>query len=193
MTLGNETLTGFIEDLSGRTSTPGGGAVAAVTGSQAAALISMVAEFSDKSMDPTQRQGILNAVSVASERFLFLADQDAENFAGLMAAFKNKSGIQSALKAAATPPLECLMLATEIASFLEILEVQGNQNLVTDTGIAATLIKSTITASEMNVLINLRSIDDQEFTSQAEQTIDQAKQIIPALNKTIDTIIGNLS
>ncbi len=193
MNVGNQQVDQYLRDLAARSSTPGGGAVAALTGAQAVALISMVVEFSDKTIPEHQRTTLLEVAAQAREQFIVLADQDAQNFAALMTAYKTKTGIQQALEAAATPPLKCLELSVEMKSSLGVLSKAGNPNLITDTGIAAALLRSTIEASLMNVLINLRSIKNQTFISNAKRTMSEAQQYIAELDRLAQSITNELT
>jgi formiminotetrahydrofolate cyclodeaminase len=180
MSLAEQTLQEYLTELAAKTSTPGGGAVAALNGAQAAGLISMVANFSEKTLVAGERQNILNVTDIAIKRFMELADQDATNFAHLMKCYKQGAGIQEALKNAAMPPIDCLDLTMDLIPHLQTIAATGNKNLVTDTGIAASLLHSTMTASELNILINLRSIKDTAFV-----TAGKAKLAKYAPNKTL--------
>ena len=192
MKTGEQTINTYLTELSARRSTPGGGAVAALTGAQAASLISMVGEFSDKSMAQKDREILLNSAKSVREQFIELADLDAKNFAILMDCYKNKSGIQQGLKDAAQAPLACLKLTTSLVPLIEQLDEFGNQNLVTDTGIAASLLRATIEASEMNVRVNLRSIKDETYTSDAIRVIEQTRQHLASLSRVAETITKSL-
>lgn len=190
--INDQAVNEYLAELASKTSTPGGGAVAALSGAQAAALIAMVGEFSEKTVGIEAREQILNLANETKNQFLELANQDALNFSSLMAAYKNKTGVQDALKAAATPPLECLALCIALKPSLDSLAKDGNANLVTDTGIAASLMVSTIASSEMNVLINLRSIKDTEFISQAQAKVERARSLIPELEQLAESIRTDL-
>ena len=59
----------FLDDLSSKNATPGGGAVAAITGAQAAALISMVCAFS---VENPELESIARQAEEARVKFLKL-------------------------------------------------------------------------------------------------------------------------
>ncbi len=189
----NQTIADYVAALGEKSSTPGGGAVAAVSGAQAAALIAMVAEFSDKTMSDSERLALLETANDAATQFIQLAEDDAKNFSELMASYKKKSGIQDALKGAAKPPLDCLTLSASLIPLLQTLYQKGNPNLITDTGIAASLLRSTIEASELNILINLRSIKDEDYVSAAQDQIRQLRSQIPELNAIVDAVKSHLT
>ncbi|MGK0343141.1 MAG: formiminotetrahydrofolate cyclodeaminase [Candidatus Azotimanducaceae bacterium] len=193
MSLSDTTIADYLAALSSRKSTPGGGAVAAMSGAQAAALISMVAELTKTFPDEQTRTGVINQAASAVQQFTGLADQDAAAFTALMQAYKNKTDIQPRLQSAAAPPLACLQLCSQLIESLLVIERYGNPNLITDTGIAALLLRDTIISSELNVLINLRSIEDELFKQSARATVEAAKQHIALLDKMAADITRQLA
>lgn len=187
-----QTIQDYLQGLSARTSTPGGGAVAALTGAQAAGLIAMVTEFSGKTIDEKEHAEILWTAQEAINQFTRLAEEDARNFDQLMAAYKAKTGIQEALKNAAQPPLKCLELSMTLIPLVQRLAEVGNTNLITDTGIAASLLRSMIESSEMNVLINLRSIKDESFNAAAADHLNLAQTKITELDQIVEHVKSSL-
>ncbi|MFT7246955.1 MAG: formiminotetrahydrofolate cyclodeaminase [Candidatus Azotimanducaceae bacterium] len=192
-TTSSTTIADYLSALASRKSTPGGGAVAAMSGAQAAALISMVAELTKTFPDELTQPNVIKQATEAVQRFTELADQDAAAFAALMQAYKNKTDIQSGLQSAAAPPLACLELCAQLVEPLRVIHLHGNPNLITDTGIAALLLRDTIISSELNVLINLRSIEDELFKQTARATVETAKQHIALLDRMAADITHQLS
>lgn len=182
----------FLDSLSAKTSTPGGGAVAAITGAQAAALISMVCQFSGD--DPALNL-IAEQAGSARATFLRLAEEDVTAFRLVMSAFKQpkdvsnrNDNIQAALIQAAQAPRMMLNLAcTLVESTFELLK-SGNKNLITDTGIAAILIEATVDSAELNIMINLKSIDDKKYIQEVIAEIKMCKQQVKRLVKITDAI-----
>lgn len=153
------TLSGHIAALGARTEVPGGGAATAITGAQAASLISMVANFSDLPA---------NRATDAAARFLKLAEEDAAGFKQLMTAYrlpKSDPGrgaeIERGLDAAAGPPAAMAQLALDLEAELEVIVKKGNPNLITDTAMAALLLETTLLSANLNIGINLQSIKDE--------------------------------
>lgn len=192
MSLGEQSIHDYLDKLSAKVSTPGGGAAAALTGAQAAALISMVAEFSGKTMANAERDLVLQAATSAKNEFIQLADLDATKFAELMKCYKSGNGVQEALKGAADAPLACITLATGLLEPLENIYKSGNANLVTDSGIAASLLLSTINGSILNVLINLQSIEDTAFVSATKSGLDQYESAKARLETIANKITSDL-
>jgi len=193
MSLANEPIQSYLQALSSRKSTPGGGAAAALTGAQAAGLMSMVVELSRDFPDETARIVLLNTIKATVAQFTLLADEDAAAFSALMQAYRNKGDVQAGLKAAAVAPLACMEKATQLTRHLPKIQRHGNNNLITDTAIAALLLRDTILASELNVLINLRSIEDAQFKQSALAAISSAKHQIEFLESVAADIRQQLS
>ena len=177
----------FLDDLSSKSATPGGGAVAAITGAQAAALISMVCQFS---VENPGIESIARQAEEARVKFLKLADKDSAAFKLVMSAFKQpkdannrKEKIQSALVQAAEAPRLMLRLASTLAESTSVLLERGNKNLITDTGIAAILIEATVDSAELNIMINLKSINNKNYKQEVMSEIGMCRQKIKRLNK----------
>ena len=179
-------LVDYLDALASKAGTPGGGAAAGITGAQACALMEMVCRLTrgqDKVIAP-----ILAGADAARARFLDLASHDMEKFNDVMTAWRAPDGerqsrLQPALKAAAEVPLEMIAEAVALIDDLGQLSSIGNQNLVTDTGIAALLLEATIRSSRLNVLINLKSIDDVNFVNDANAALEDASRQLPKLEK----------
>lgn len=180
----------FLEALAARSSTPGGGAIAAMSGAQGCALVSMVCRF-------TRGNGTDAALAHAEsarQQFLDDAAADVACFDAVMAHWKaGGDALQEALKAAAEVPL---LLAERAATFvpdLERLETDGNPNLITDTGIAAQQFAAAIDAARLNVLINLKSIEDDAWVSDITSRLDALMPARAALQSVADRITSRLS
>jgi formiminotetrahydrofolate cyclodeaminase len=193
---GNSIVT-FLDDLSSKSPTPGGGAVAAITGAQAAALISMVCQFSDETPGLSLIAGQAEKARVT---FLKLADEDSAAFKLVMSAFKQpkdannrKEKIQSALIQAAEAPRSMLRLASTLVEGTSELLEKGNKNLVTDTGIAAILIEATVDSAELNIMINLKSINDENYKQEVMSEIGMCRQKIKRLKEITDEILESLN
>ena len=169
MNLQTNSIQTFLDCLAAKTSTPGGGTAAAITGAQGSALISMVCQFSTNFEGATRMD---HRAQQARASFLDLAQSDIEAFDTVMAAYrlpKNKpereQNIQSSLLQAAEAPRATMALANSLIDDVLTLSQRGNKNLVTDTGMAAILIEATIRSAEFNILINLKGISDESYVT----------------------------
>ncbi|MAW27908.1 MAG: hypothetical protein CMP98_03825 [Gammaproteobacteria bacterium] len=189
----------YLARLASNEAAPGGGAAAGVTGAQATSLMSMVCALSETSEDI---QRISTIAEDARSRFLSLVNADITNFLSLMQLYQKPPGstpmdqrkhqIQEALFAAATPPREMISLSVNLVEPLQSLHVNGNTNLVTDTGIATQLLIATISASQLNVQINLNSIKDESNRKTLSDTIKGAQTAITQLQNLVAAINHNL-
>lgn len=189
----------YLARLASNEAAPGGGAAAGVTGAQAASLISMVCALSEPSEDIRK---ISTIAEDARSRFLSLANADMKNFLSLMRLYQTPRGstprdqrrhqIEEALLAAATPPREMISLSVNLVEPLQSLHANGNTNLVTDTGIAAQLLMATISASKLNVQINLKSIKDETNRKILSDAIEGAQPAITQLQNLVEVISHNL-
>ena len=186
----------YLESVAGKSSTPGGGSVAAITGAQAAALMSMVCHYSKQS---NEIQAILESATKAREVFLTLAQEDVLAFDALMKALDQAKGskdraknIQSAMMMAAAPPLKMLTLCASMVDSIITLETHGNTNLLTDLGMAAILLSSCASSAELNVLINLVRIEDEEYKQQVNSNISKFMRTISSIENVAPNIRKSL-
>jgi len=185
--IGDLTCAGFLDALASTAPTPGGGAVAGMTGATAAALGEMVAGYSlgrseDASVEESI-QTIKSELSRARQVFLRLADEDAAAYAVLNAAFKKpksdpdrKDAIRAGAAAAIQPPLATFATAGDVLRLLERLLPISNKNLGSDLGIAANLAHASASAAYWNIEANAPLLGD-EGASILKSGGDQMQEI----------------
>jgi len=192
----------YIENLGAKTSSPGGGAVAAVTGAQSIGLIEMVCQFTPE--NETAIANIVQRTQTLAPKMLALGDDDVVCFEALMASYKlpksttsekskRTQSIQVCLAAAATVPLNIIKIINGVIPDIQYLADYGNPNLITDVAIAASLGQSALTSSQLNVLINLKQIRDQTFRVQALGVLDSIPANLLLLQNIIDEITEQLN
>ncbi len=156
----------FLDRLASDAPTPGGGAVAALTGALAAALGRMVcalttgkAKFADVEPQVNQLTSRLNRATLMLKR---LIDEDAAAYAELSAAFKidrddpqRKERTAQAAGVAAAVPLETVAVSRQVLGDLRRLEPIGNPNLRSDIEAAVHLARAAMHAAAANVRVNL--------------------------------------
>jgi formiminotetrahydrofolate cyclodeaminase len=164
----------FLAELAARVPAPGGGAVAALHGAQAAALLAMVARYSDGPKYAAGAElitGVLAAADREREDCLELAGADAAAFAAVGAAYALPRGsdadksarsaaIAAALAAAAGPPAQVIAAASHLLDLAEALLPAGNRNLITDVAAAAEAIRAAAATARVNVEVNLAGMTD---------------------------------
>ncbi|MDK2785829.1 MAG: formiminotetrahydrofolate cyclodeaminase [Thermotoga sp.] len=183
MEVENLSLKEFCEKVAERKPTPGGGAVGSVVGALACALAEMVANFTRKKKEyenvEPEMERIVEAMEEAREKLFSLAEKDMKAFERVMEAYK-KSGeeLQSALKEAASVPMDVIRVMKDLGHDLEKLAEFGNKNLASDTLNAMDLCRAVFLVEKVNVLVNLKSIEDEKFKKEMlEELEEQEKQI----------------
>ncbi|MBX3010719.1 MAG: cyclodeaminase/cyclohydrolase family protein [Caldilineaceae bacterium] len=174
------TLRDFSDALAARHSTPGGGGAAALTGSQAAALLSMVINFTlghKKYADvATKMQEWLAQSEALRHDLLALADRDVEVFNAVAACYAmpkateaekaaRTTALQSALKAAAEVPFVVAEKCLTVLQLAAPVGEKGNANVVSDAGVAMYLAHAALHSALINVNINLKFIKDDDYVA----------------------------
>ncbi len=178
MTIKEEKIRDFLDDLASKKPTPGGGATAALAGAMAASLVSMVAKLSvekDKEFKEIEEKA-----EKLREELLSLADEDCQAFERVMKAYrtdKREPGrlrkIQKALEEAAQVPLETAQQSVEVVKMASFCVQEGNQNVVSDARVAIELATAGVYGALENVRINLESIKDSKFCEVMKEKIDE--------------------
>jgi formiminotetrahydrofolate cyclodeaminase len=170
----DQTIGTFLDELAARLPAPGGGAVAALHGAQAAALLEMVARYSD---GPRYAAGagtisaVLTRAGGLREECLRLAEEDAAAFGAVGRAYglprdtEEAKGVRSAaiaaaLLAAARPPAGVIAAAATLVELAETLLPVSNRNVITDVAAAAEAARAAATTARVNVEVNLSGSTD---------------------------------
>ncbi|MGD0621757.1 MAG: cyclodeaminase/cyclohydrolase family protein [Thermacetogeniaceae bacterium] len=195
------TVKEFIEELASNSPAPGGGSVAALSGSLAAALVSMVAQLTINmaGVPEQERERMRQALGQASGLMQSLGehvDEDTAAFNRVMEAYRmpkdapdgweqRSRSIQQALQGAAEHPLqvaeECLRLLYCCREAVRY----GNPNALSDAGVAALMAHSGVMGALFNVVINLGSIKDPAFRERLQADKDRIMGAADGLRKEI--------
>jgi formiminotetrahydrofolate cyclodeaminase len=168
----DDTIAVFLEQLAARIPAPGGGATAALHAAQAAALLAMVARYSD---GPKYDAELMNRVVTESDALredaLALAEADEEAFGAVAEAYRlprtteqetsaRSAAISSALAGAARPPADVVRTALLLVSLAEDLLPAGNRNVITDVATAAEAARAAAVTARLIIEVNLKGITD---------------------------------
>jgi methenyltetrahydrofolate cyclohydrolase len=190
------TIAQFVEHLSSAEPVPGGGAAAAVAAALGASLVSMVAGLSTgKARYEAYQATLAKCEALGHElaaEFMRLADQDAEAYAGYSAALKmpretedeqqaRKVAIAAAARAAAEAPLDCVRACLRLAIAAEALAGRSNVNAASDVLVAALLGEAAARSAAENVLINLPSTGDEQYSEKMRWQVDSVLHEIAAV------------
>ena len=176
-------LTDFIESVAAKTSTPGGGSVAAAASAMGTALGIMAARFSEG----PKAQEIASALEELKGKILPFIDRDAEAYSQVSQAYglpkktdeekaRRKEAIQIALKEAADVPLEGMRLALQGLRALPALFEVVNKNLASDFAGAVLLLEAGLIGCGLNVRINASLMADKERRSRLEKEAGQLEK-----------------
>ena len=168
----------YIARLAGDAPAPGGGSAAALAGALAAASVRMVGSFTvgKKKYAAVEDEvsARLEAIDQACAEMLALTQEDVVAFGAVGAAYGMPKGsdeekqarsaaIQDALRQAAGVPLRLVEACAQLSEHLLPLAQKGNQNLISDVGVAAKLCQAACECAWLNVEVNLQLIDDDAF------------------------------
>lgn len=185
----------LLRGISSESPTPGGGSVAALSGCFGAALVSMICRLSigKKKYKEAEDElkGVLNEAELLRKELLDLSNKDVDAFNGVMSAFKTHEGeekrenLQNAYKKAANVPFEVAKKCLRVMELAEITTLKGNKNAITDSGVAALMAHSGLKGAVLNVKVNLKYIEDEQFNTEIGDGIEnlekRAKVILKAL------------
>ena len=203
----------FSDELSPSSPTPGGGSVAALMGTMAAALVSMVANLTigkKKYADVEQEvSSILRDSEVLRQKLVEAIQKDVTAFDSVMAVYalpkntdhekmRRNQEMQISLKKAIQAPLECAHLAMNVLPLSKRIAEVGNINVISDAGVAALAARAALRSSALNVFVNASSLDDKEFgnskISEVRDLIYESEKLEKEVfDKVSDVILGNKS
>jgi methenyltetrahydrofolate cyclohydrolase len=200
----DETITAFLDQLAARVPAPGGGATAALHAAQSAALLAMVARYSDGAKYDAR---IMNHVIAEADGIrndaLTLAEADADAFGAVADAYKlpkqtdeqaeaRSAAIAAALAEAARPPADVIRLALLLVSLAEELLLAGNRNVITDVAAGAEAARAAAVTAQINIEVNLRGMKDPavraELAAMGEVTSEvtaRADRVVAAVREEI--------
>jgi formiminotetrahydrofolate cyclodeaminase len=164
----SQTVAGFLEGLASAEPVPGGGSVAALSGSLGAALGLMVCAIASKKGTSAAVASVRERILPLRERFLTLADEDAAAFSQVMAAYRlpkddpvRQGQIQAGLLRAASVPLDTAVSSRDLLKLLVELAPLGTKPSISDVGVGVILARAALEAALINVDTNLASITDE--------------------------------
>ena len=161
----------FSDEVSRETPAPGGGSVSSYVGALGTSLGGMVANLSCNTRGWENKVDIFSEkayeINQLREKLLSLVDEDANSFNSIMEAYKlpkdseeNKQirskAIKDATLYAAQIPLNIMVESYNSYKIIEFLAKDGNQNSLSDSGVACLCVHTAIHGAYLNVRINLK-------------------------------------
>ena len=195
-----QTLRGFIADLSSSAPVPGGGGASALIGALGAALCLMAANLTSGKKKYEQFQAdiedIISRAAKSAQKLTELIEEDAKAFAPLAAAYalpkdsaQREQVLEEALGAACRVPMEILRESAQIAGIAEELARKGSRLVISDVGIAAVGCRAAAEGAAMNVYINTKMMKNRDYAGQlnagAESVLNGAVSVCEKIREQI--------
>lgn len=200
----DETIASFLTSLAARTAAPGGGAAGALHAAQAAALLAMVARFSD---GPRHNADVVGRVRAAADGLadeaLELAEADSAAFEKVIAAYQlpketgeektaRSDAIAEAMAGAARPPADLMAATVRLAGLAEDLLPAANRNVIGDIAAASASIAAAAVTAQVNIEANLSVIKEPALAEELRRTAaladgvaDRAARLVTAVREEI--------
>jgi len=190
----------FANELSTDSPAPGGGSVAALSGALGSSLSSMVANLTYGKKGYEKAKGTIKKLAlntqVLKDEFLDLIEKDTDAFNNVMDAFRlpkkteeekkrREEALEEATKKATLIPLEIMKKSISLLKLAEKAEKKGNQNSVSDAGVAAIMADAACDSAYLNVIINLGNIKDEEFKKTLKAEAEEIIKIVKRKAKRI--------
>lgn len=198
----------FAQDLGSKKSMPGGGSVAAYALNLANGLASMVANFTSGKKKYAAYQADIEKILEKCQAFhresMDMVDRDVEAFLPLAAVYKMPSDtdeemeakyaqMQVCLTRAASVPLDLLRLSKKVLDLHEDLLEKGSIMLLSDVGVGVAMLRSAALSARINVMINIKDIDDQAYvTRTSEEVEDLVADIVKRSDYIYDEVFRRL-
>ncbi len=191
----------FCDEVASASPAPGGGSVAASAGALGAALAAMVCRLtvSKKQYAAVKDEmgDIRDRAEILRKELTELVDIDKEAFNKVMEAFKLPKGderdaaVEKANKGAANVPLTVMQKSLEVLKLAKPVAAKGNENSVTDAGVAGLMAMAAVSGAGYNVRINLTGINDQDFVGKLKQEsaviIEEAEKIASEIKESVES------
>lgn len=172
----------FLEKLASNSPVPGGGGASALAGALGIALGNMVGALT---AGKKKYAGVEAEIAAANEKayalrdaFLALAEEDAEAFEPLAAAYSiprddpgRDAVMENALRAAAEVPLQIMEKCCEAIELAAVYAEKGSVIAVSDAGCAAAMCRAALESAALNVYINTKSMKDRKLAESMNEKV----------------------
>jgi glutamate formiminotransferase/formiminotetrahydrofolate cyclodeaminase len=201
-------VTELVDLLASNAPAPGGGSVAALNGAMAAGLAAMVAALTHGKKGYREHDAAMEQLGIraqaAKDALLAAVDRDTAAFNDVMACFRmpkktdaekaaRDAAICAANKVATEVPLGVLQRIPELLPLVAALVEKGNQNSLSDAGVAGLVARAAAWGAYYNVLINLPGIDDADWRQRTRSVADaELQRVEDAARAVQDAVLTKL-
>ncbi|MBD3286068.1 glutamate formimidoyltransferase, partial [candidate division WOR-3 bacterium] len=188
-------LKDYFDELSSDSPAPGGGSVAAVSGAQAAALVSMVANLTHGKKGYEDAWKDMERVAIEAQKLKdelnATIDADTDAFNALMAAMRKRArtdeaktekakAVEAATLNAIEVPLSVVRNMVKVMDLAAETAQKGNRNSISDVSTAAAQAKAATEAAHDNVMINVPGLEDKK---KAKALLDESQKLLASVTK----------
>jgi glutamate formiminotransferase / formiminotetrahydrofolate cyclodeaminase len=202
-------LNEFNDELASDSPAPGGGSVSALVSSMSVSLTAMVGLLThgkkgyNDVWEEVERLG--EDAQSLKDQLQFLVDVDTQSFNDVMSAMRlakktstqietRNEAIEMATKISANVPFKVMQLSFEAMKLARRMSQIGNQNSLSDAGVALLIAYAGFRGAAMNVQINLGDIQDKIFVSEMTTNVHQLKNdALTLYSQGLDDIEGKLA
>lgn len=181
--LANLTCAAFADELAARVPVPGGGAASAYVGALAAALASMVGNFTVgkpryADVEKDVRAMLARAARLRDELMRLAAD-DARAYGLVSDAYAlpkedpvRPAAIEDALHEAALPPYRTVVACARTIALLEEMGQKGSRMLLSDVACGAHIARAAMESASVSVYVNTSSMADRDRAAELDAECD---------------------
>jgi methenyltetrahydrofolate cyclohydrolase len=203
----NDTIDSFLNALADRVPAPGGGASAALHAAQAAALVAMVARYTEGPRF-TEHADLVHKVRDTADQLrddaLALAEDDVTAFTAVTEAYRLPKGddgekaersaaIEAATVGAARPPEALVRLVSRVLDLAEDLLPVANRNVISDVAAAAEAARAAATTSRVNIEINLGGISGTAARAELRAAVNSVDRLAERADELTSTVRAELT
>ncbi|MFH1665184.1 MAG: cyclodeaminase/cyclohydrolase family protein [Candidatus Omnitrophota bacterium] len=174
----NGTIEGYLKELAGRSSVPGGGSASALAGAIGSSLSLMALNYSIK---PGCGAGLEEARArqeKCRETFSRMVDEDCRVFKALMEAIASGKDVQKRYTEAAAVPLDICRECEVSTGIISGTYRETGKKLLTDAGCAVHMLRAAFYSARLNVEINLKFIEDKGYVVAAREELEALEKSI---------------
>ena len=199
----------FLNEVASSAPTPGGGSVSALAGSLSTALSAMVCNLTIGKVKyeafKEELSGVLEKANLLKPELEELIILDSKSFEAVMQAMRLPKGtpeeterrgklLDEAYRKATSIPLQVMEKSLQALELAKVTAEKGNVNSISDAGVASLLGRAAVEGAFLNVMINLPSLQDQEFKkrvqNQAEEIRAKALTIADSIQNLVSEKLG---
>jgi glutamate formiminotransferase/formiminotetrahydrofolate cyclodeaminase len=197
-------LAAYFDELSSDSPAPGGGSAAAVSGAQAAALVSMVANltYGKKGYEEAwaDMERAASQAQALKDELRRTIDRDTDAFNGLMDASRlpkktpdeqaaRSRALEEATLAAIEVPLSVVSNMVKVLELARVTAEKGNKNSISDVSTAAAQARAAAEGAADNVMINVPGLADKK---RGKVLLDESKTLLEKVKKMADEVTAKV-